>query len=131
MWIRVFGVTSSFAFLSRKKKCVEWEKAVSPRSHLASQHVYIHVYFVHIYECISAEIQSIWILWAFQESRPDPWAHISVSHVQCVCVCVYTHTHPHTLHSRQKIKRIQTKLWFPFSLMSKITSHASKKCPAD
>ena len=72
--------------------------AVSARPHPASQHVHTHVYFVHIYEYMCAEIQSIWILRALQVSHPDYWAHIQVPHLCCVGVCVriFTHTPTYT-----------------------------------
>jgi len=73
-------------------------KAFSPRSNPTSRHIYSQVYFVHIYEYMYAEIQSIWILRALQVSRSDPWARIWLPHVQCVCVCAYTQTHTH-VHS--------------------------------
>ena len=80
------------------------KEGVIPRSDPASQHIFTRVYFVHIYEYIFAEIESIWIFQDLQVSRPDPWAHIRVPHVQCVCVCVctYTHIHPYTLPPRSK-----------------------------
>ena len=57
------------------------EKTVSLKSHPTSQHIHTHVYFVHIYEYVYAEIWSIWILWALQVSYPDPRAHNKVSHM--------------------------------------------------
>ena len=80
-------------------------------------YIHTHVYFVHIYEYIYAEIQFIWILWALQVScpgcEPDPWAHIRVPHVQCVCAAVcaylwhtYTPTYRSTSHPRPKIEKI-------------------------
>jgi len=42
-------------FSSRRKIC-GGKKAVSPRSHPTSQHIYAHVQFVHIYKYIYAEI---------------------------------------------------------------------------
>jgi len=53
--------------------------------------MYTHVYFVHIYTYMFAEILSIWILWALQLSRPDSWAHIERPTCS-VCVCVRVHT---------------------------------------
>ena len=55
-----------------------------------------------------AEIQSIWILWALQVSRPDPWAHVRVPHVQCMCVCAHRpaeapHLRPPTLMNKVRI----------------------------
>ena len=44
-----------FAFLFRKKKYLK-KKAVSPRSYSACWQLHIHVYFVHIYEYMYAEI---------------------------------------------------------------------------
>ena len=99
------------------------KKAVSPKSHPASQHIHTHVYFVHIHEYMYTEIWSIWILRAFQVSHFDSWAHIRVPHlcsvcvcvrihtrtstytpsspsVQCVCVCAYTHTYIHIKQRR-------------------------------
>jgi len=48
--------------------------------------------FVHIYEYIYAEIQSILILRALQMSHPDPWAYTRVPHMCSVCVCVRIYT---------------------------------------
>jgi len=42
-------------FLIGRKNMLR-KKKVSPRSHPASQHIYTHVYFVHIYEYVYAEI---------------------------------------------------------------------------
>ena len=69
------------------------------QSRPASKHVCMHMYFVHTYEYIYAEMWSIWILRALQVSHPDPWAHIREYPTcsVCVCVCVYTHLHSHTL----------------------------------
>ena len=70
------------------------EKAMSPRSHPASWHIYTHVYFVHIYEYIHAEIQSSGppgIL--SQPLGPHPSTRCAV----CACVCVYPHHRKNTL----------------------------------
>ena len=84
---------TSFALLFRKEKYIKEKKqSVQDLNPPPSILVYTHVYFVHIYEYIYAEIKCIWILWALQVSRSDPWAHIQVPHVQCVCVYVYTVT---------------------------------------
>jgi len=45
----------SFPFLFGRKNMLK-KKALSPRSHPASYHIHTHVYFVHIYEYINAEI---------------------------------------------------------------------------
>jgi len=44
----------------------------------------------------------ICICWALQVSRPNPWAHIQVPHVQCVCVCVRIRIHTLTYTLTQK-----------------------------
>jgi len=104
---------SHFCFYFSKEKLCEWKKAVNLTSHPASQHIYTHVYFVHTYEYMwqwmYAEICCICILRALQVSPPDSWAHIRVTHVQCVCVhkymkqvyicmyiCTYVHMHIYT-----------------------------------
>ena len=72
------------------------EKAVSPRSHPASWPIHTHVYFVHMYEFMYAEIWSIWILRALQVSHPKSWANIRIPYLCSVCVCVRIHTHTPT-----------------------------------
>jgi len=112
MWIRIFEVTvtfTSFALpkFSEAKTCTT-KKAVSLRTHPASQQIFTRVYFVHIYQyMLYAKIGSIWILRALQVFCPDPWALIRVHHEQCVCA--YT---SHTLPNPSKEKQIHTKPLF-------------------
>ena len=103
---------TSFATLFRKREYVTKfrrknmfkKTAVSQNTHPVSQHMHTHVYFVHIYEYIRAEIWLIWILRALQASRPDPYIQIEYHMCSvCVCVCAYTHTYTHVhSHPRQK-----------------------------
>ena len=53
--ISVFLRSHLLLFFFGRKNMLK-EKAVSPRSHPASWHTYTHVYFIHIYEYIYAEI---------------------------------------------------------------------------
>ena len=77
------------------------EKAASPRSHLATWHIHTHVYFVHIYKYMYAEIWSIWIR-ALQVILPTPGltSKYPICAV-CVCVCACTHTYTH-IHSHPR-----------------------------
>jgi len=71
-----------FAFLFKKK--TDFIKKTVSLSHSASKYMYTHVYFVHIYEYIYAQILFIWILRALQVSHPDTWAIIT-PRAGCVC----------------------------------------------
>jgi len=51
----VLIVVTSSTFLKRKDM-LNKKKAISPRSHPASKHIYTHVYFVHIYEYMYTKI---------------------------------------------------------------------------
>jgi len=136
-WLRVYalksytgGLRSHHLLCCFERKNMLKEKTVSLKSHPTSQHIHTHVYFVHIYEYVYAEIWSIWILWALQVSHPDPWAHNRVPNLCSVCVCVYVHTHihPHTLPPTSRIENTQTT---PLSLfLSKIKPHAKQQVPS-
>jgi len=45
-----------FCFSISEGNICKREKAISPRSHPASQRIYTHMYFVHMYEYICADI---------------------------------------------------------------------------
>jgi len=88
---------TSFAFpkFLEAKTCTR-KKAVSLRTHPASQQIFTRVYFVHTYKyMLYAEIWSIWILRALQLDEQ--------------CVCAYT---SHTLPNPSKEKQIHTKPLF-------------------
>jgi len=52
----VGGLRSHLVLFFFARKNMLKKKAVSPRSHPASQHIRTHVYFVHIFKYIYAEI---------------------------------------------------------------------------
>jgi len=108
-------------FLSGRKNILK-EKAFSPRFHPASSHIHTHVYLIHMYEYIYAEIFHLDSSGPLGVSSRLLGSQPSTPSVHCVCVCAYTHTYTHIHpHPREKIETTQTTL-LSF-LLSKIFPH--------
>jgi len=68
-----------FSFL---KEILCLEKAVSPRSHPVSQHMYTHMYLVQVYENTYMPRFGPFGLFGPPLTRVDHWTQIRVPHVQ-------------------------------------------------
>jgi len=122
------GLRSHLLLFFFGRKNVLKKKAVSPRSHPASLHIYTHVYFVHIHKYMYAEIQYIWTLRALRVSHFDSWSHIRVPHLCNVCVQVHIHTHTPTYTPTRAKNREDTDNIPIFSSVKKSPPTPSNKC---
>jgi len=103
------------------KKCVERKRAPSP-DFIAQHNIYI--YTCTLYPYMSRFRIDLWATGSpGPASRPDPWDHIQVPHMQCVRIHTHTPVHTPTPVTRKKI-RLQ------FILLSKIITHTRNKCSA-
>jgi len=74
-------------------------------SHSVSYHIYTYVYFVHTYEYIHSEIETIW---GPRGVSPRPLgSHPNTPCALCIYMCVSTHIHSHALPPASKTLMIE------------------------
>jgi len=96
IWDYQWFAFTSFAFLCRKKKICERQKAASPRSHLPA-YTYKCVFCTHIRKHICRDLVHLDFSGPQGVSSRPLGSHLSTSYVQCVwCVRMHTPTLTYT-----------------------------------